>query len=186
MSAPATNAFSPAPVIITAFTSSSSYAFCMASLISSRVLKFRALSFSTLLMMIIKIPSIRSTETFLNPGIIYLVTKQYYKIFAILFHNTVFREKESMARTVNYISIFLLLVAAAACKPNRIAATNRFENSRIILDKQECYGTCPVFTIEVNGTGKVIYEGKRFVKRRGKYEQQLQPEDARKLFHAFD
>lgn len=103
-----------------------------------------------------------------------------------MFHNTVFREKESMTRTVNYISIFLLLVAAAACKPNRIAATNRFENSRIILDKQECYGTCPVFTIEVNGTGKVIYEGKRFVKRSGKYEKQLKPEEVNKLFNAFD
>src|SRR5690606_26163807 len=184
MSAPATNAFSPAPVIITAFTSSSSYAFCMASLISSKVLKFSALSFSTLLMMIINIPSIRSTETFLNPGIIWLVTKQYYKIFAILFQNTVFRKNESMIRTVNCISLLLILVAA--CKSTQINITNRFENSRIILDKQECYGTCPVYTIEVSGTGKVIYEGKRFVKREGKYEKQMKPEEANKLFNAFD
>lgn len=81
---------------------------------------------------------------------------------------------------------FTTIVSFTACKPSPQGSANRFENSLITLEKQECYGTCPVYTVTVSGTGKVVYEGKRFVKKEGKFEKQLSTAQTYKLFNAYE
>ena len=38
---------------------------------------------------------------------------------------------------------------------------------RISLERRPCYGTCPVYTVRVDDTGLVDYEGMKFVARLG-------------------
>ena len=63
---------------------------------------------------------------------------------------------------------------------------NRFESSFIRLEKQECYGTCPVYNITVYGTGKVEYEGKKHIKREGKFKKELSSQEINQLFNAYE
>lgn len=72
--------------------------------------------------------------------------------------------------------------SGASEKRNKI----RYEGSIITLEKTECYGTCPVYTITIFGTGKVMYEGKKHVKKEGKYEKELKDNEVSKLFNAFE
>ena len=41
------------------------------------------------------------------------------------------------------------------------------ETAWISLERTECFGTCPVFSLAVFPDGRLIYNGKRFVMRRG-------------------
>lgn len=66
------------------------------------------------------------------------------------------------------------------------ARVNRFDSSFIRLEKQECYGTCPVYIITIYGTGKVEYEGKKHVKRVGKFKKELFFQEINQLFNAYE
>ena len=41
---------------------------------------------------------------------------------------------------------------------------------RITLERTPCFGSCPVYRIEIDGTGKVAYDGKGFVETKGRQE----------------
>jgi hypothetical protein len=85
---------------------------------------------------------------------------------------------------------YTLIIAATlslfvhSCKPP--GSIEKFENSRIGMKKTECYGTCPVYEITISGSGKALYEGKKHVKKTGKFEKQLSPKETLKLFCAFE
>jgi len=53
---------------------------------------------------------------------------------------------------------------------------------KIVLNRHGCYGPCPVYKIEVLGTGKVIYHGEYFVKVKGEQTSQIPKKDVFKLF----
>jgi hypothetical protein len=81
--------------------------------------------------------------------------------------------------------LFFLIVTCIACKTSKQSKQN-FESSVITMEKTACYGKCPVYTITISGTGKAEYEGKKNVKKLGKYQKQLSADEAMKLFKAFD
>jgi hypothetical protein len=39
-----------------------------------------------------------------------------------------------------------------------------------------CYGTCPVYVVEIHSDGRVIYEGEGFVEKTGHHEWTLDPD----------
>ncbi len=41
------------------------------------------------------------------------------------------------------------------------------------LERTVCYGRCPVYEIKIYNSGDVIYHGKRFVEREGKYKTKI-------------
>jgi hypothetical protein len=86
---------------------------------------------------------------------------------------------------MRYILIFAagLSLAVLSCKAP--ASKEKFENSKIVMKKTECYGTCPVYQITISGTGKALYEGKRHVKKIGKFEKQLSSQETKRLFQAY-
>jgi hypothetical protein len=43
----------------------------------------------------------------------------------------------------------------------------------ITLERTQCYGDCPVYKLAIFADGKVLYEGKEFVKRKGKAEGRI-------------
>lgn len=54
----------------------------------------------------------------------------------------------------------------------------------IKLERTECYGTCPVYTLTITANGTVVYEGRRFVKSEGRVESKISPEQLSEILAA--
>ena len=54
----------------------------------------------------------------------------------------------------------------------------------ISLDRTECYGTCPSYKVTIFSNGKVLYEGRKFVKTSGRASGRLSPSQIRDLTNA--
>ncbi|HXA02767.1 MAG TPA: DUF6438 domain-containing protein [Cytophagaceae bacterium] len=83
------------------------------------------------------------------------------------------------------LALIFLMAACLACKTGKGGRQN-FESSMITMEKTACYGKCPIYTITIYGTGKAEYDGKKNVKKLGRYEKQLNSNETIKLFKAFD
>jgi hypothetical protein len=55
----------------------------------------------------------------------------------------------------------------------------------LTLERTACFGFCPMYKLTVYGNGKVVYEGKRFVKVTGTRTATISPTAARKLISEF-
>jgi len=51
----------------------------------------------------------------------------------------------------------------------------------VFLERTICYGECPSYTITVYPDGKVIYVGKEFVERKGKFESRISSEKMKEI-----
>jgi hypothetical protein len=58
------------------------------------------------------------------------------------------------------------------------ASINNTNIKSVMMGRGACYGTCPVYTIEVFENGTMIYNGKNFVDKLGFYEKKISPKDA--------
>lgn len=67
-----------------------------------------------------------------------------------------------------YISLFVF--AIIGCKSNQIALDKDFLLS---MDKGACFGSCPVYSIQIDHLGNMVYEGKRFTERSGLHKHKL-------------
>ena len=84
-----------------------------------------------------------------------------------------------------------LLVLAAACarRPadppaaDAAARPGSRDTVAISLERQPCFGTCPVYTVTLDGSGAVHFEGRRFVKDTGTVEWQVPRERVDSLVH---
>jgi hypothetical protein len=59
------------------------------------------------------------------------------------------------------------------------------EDIHIRLERTPCQGTCPTYTIDIDGNGQVTYEGIRWVATLGRHTWQVPPEDVVDLVHDF-
>ena len=84
-----------------------------------------------------------------------------------------------------HLGFLSLLILSPACKMHPVSS-NSFDNSVIIMEKTECYGYCPVYTIRIDGKGNVVYEGQKHVKKVGKFEKQLSKKERAAIFTAFE
>lgn len=55
------------------------------------------------------------------------------------------------------------------------------DSVRIVLERSGCFGTCPSYRIEINGDGRVIYNGQRYVDVQGEHAYRIPPSDVAKL-----
>jgi hypothetical protein len=54
--------------------------------------------------------------------------------------------------------------APAAAGPSESAGLPRADSAvRITLERGPCFGTCPVYSVTLEGSGAVLFEGRRFV-----------------------
>jgi hypothetical protein len=51
----------------------------------------------------------------------------------------------------------------------------------IALERTPCFGPCPVYRVEVDGNGKVVYDGRGFVQERGRWERTVPSADVQAL-----
>ena len=87
------------------------------------------------------------------------------------------------------LQIFLTLSWAqpSVIKPSRVDSnksriTKKNNADTIItLKRGKCYGTCPVYKVEIHGNGKLIYEGINYVKLEGQVTAELTKEQLHEL-----
>lgn len=56
----------------------------------------------------------------------------------------------------------------------------------ITLERTPCFGTCPVYKLEIFADGKVVYEGKDFVKRKGTVQGRITKAAVQQLVREFN
>lgn len=59
------------------------------------------------------------------------------------------------------------------------------ETSVISMQKTECYGTCPVYSITIKGSGQATLEAQKHLDKTGTYQMQLSREETDALFKSF-
>lgn len=77
---------------------------------------------------------------------------------------------------------------------NQIPSTFRFTdtspanlaNTIIVLQRNGCYGTCPIYKLTIYGDGKVVYEGKNFVKEKGSKTTNISQDEVARLVSRFN
>jgi hypothetical protein len=47
------------------------------------------------------------------------------------------------------------------------------DSTTVTLERSQCYGTCPIYSLSITGDGKVSYQGKKYVKVIGAASGQL-------------
>jgi len=60
-------------------------------------------------------------------------------------------------------------------------SSNSTESLFVSMKKTPCYGRCPIYEVKIYQSGKVIYDGKRFVEREGVYSGKLSKEQMEKI-----
>ncbi|GAA4456309.1 DUF6438 domain-containing protein [Rurimicrobium arvi] len=65
------------------------------------------------------------------------------------------------------------------------AVTNKSGLKSVLMGRSACFGTCPVYSVEVFENGMVRYIGKSHVERVGTYEKMGSKNDAVNLFNDF-
>jgi hypothetical protein len=56
---------------------------------------------------------------------------------------------------------------------------------KITLTRSICFGSCPAYTVEIDGDGTVIYNGERFVAETGERAAHISRHKVRALYNAF-
>jgi hypothetical protein len=56
----------------------------------------------------------------------------------------------------------------------------------ITLERTTCFGTCPAYKLTIFDDGKVVFEGKDYVKQKGKAEGQITKAQLAELVRAFN
>jgi hypothetical protein len=56
----------------------------------------------------------------------------------------------------------------------------------ITLERTACFGTCAVYSVQIDGDGHVVYDGRKFVRVTGHAEAQIAPDAVARLAAQFD
>jgi (2Fe-2S) ferredoxin len=68
---------------------------------------------------------------------------------------------------VSITILIALMLIAVGCTPPQTPTPSDLKEVVITLERTECFGTCPVYSLTVYGYGAVIYEGIRFAQVQG-------------------
>ena len=69
----------------------------------------------------------------------------------------------------------------------KVNLTNYDMNTvNITMSREPCFGTCPIYYLEIDGNGKVTYRGYDYVNVTGERTAHISPEKVRELIAAFD
>lgn len=74
---------------------------------------------------------------------------------------------------------------SAVCECPWPPAPYAIESVLMKLERSPCFGACPEYSVEVHGDGRVIYEGRRFVRVEGRQEAQIDRAAVEDLLNAF-
>ena len=92
-------------------------------------------------------------------------------------------------KTKNHFSFALCLLSTLfVIVLNLSAVAQQKSDSKIIItiEKEACFGSCPVYSAQIYTDGTVLYEGKDFVKVTGKKQHKISEEKVKELVKAFE
>lgn len=70
-----------------------------------------------------------------------------------------------------------------------VATSEKSEPKEIVnlaMERTACFGTCPVYRVEMNSDGLVTYTGRYYTEYEGVYTKQYSAKDAEELFSKFE
>lgn len=82
--------------------------------------------------------------------------------------------------TLRLLGAILLLSLAVSGQAQTPA-----KDTKIMLERWGCYGTCPVYKLSISGDGSVVYEGKEYVSSRGVHKGRVSQSDVQTLIQKF-
>ena len=92
----------------------------------------------------------------------------------------------------NYLFLFFLIISSCKLTSTTYHSKNlksdlkelSKEKTKIIsLEKTACFGTCPIFSINIFNNGEVIYYGKKFVKKLGNLNLELDQKEINQILN---
>lgn len=98
-----------------------------------------------------------------------------------------------MAR-VRGLALFLVLAGCARPVPPSpweklgvrvVDGVPQLSEVEIELERTECYGSCPAYTVKLSGDGTLIYAGKSYAKARGEHATAFEPQKLLPLLERF-
>jgi hypothetical protein len=78
------------------------------------------------------------------------------------------------------VSGLTILAASAGCA-DKAANTEAPRAVSITMERNPCFGRCPVYRLDLTDSGKVVYDGRGFVKENGRREATVPPADVQAL-----
>ena len=90
-------------------------------------------------------------------------------------------------RRLTRLVIPLLVVVLTSCgSPNPFPSDNRIpDDLNIRLERTQCYGTCPAYTLTVKADGGVTFVGRKFTKTEGQASGEIDQAKIRELIQEF-
>jgi len=86
------------------------------------------------------------------------------------------------------VTLLLICLLAFACKSTKETITepeSSEDNLIISMSKGACFGTCPVYTLDIHKGGFCTFHGRKNTKKKGKFAKKLSKEDYKNLVNAF-
>lgn len=87
------------------------------------------------------------------------------------------------------IGLLVLMTLIAGCTndgTNKPSSPVTQEEPVITLERTSCFGTCPVYSLTINGDGTVVYVGEDFVKTKGEKETTISIDAVNQLVLEFE
>jgi hypothetical protein len=85
-----------------------------------------------------------------------------------------------------WLALVGILSMGCTQSPSPTPTTSNFQDVIISLQRTACYGTCPVYLLNVYSNGNVVYEGSEYVRITGKIESTISQEKVSQLVSEFD
>lgn len=82
--------------------------------------------------------------------------------------------------------LMFILLTVVSCNQDKSQMPQGESGPLVIMQKTECFGTCPVYTITIYADGKAEYEGVRHVQKIGRFHKQFSPETVNGLIKDFE
>ena len=83
---------------------------------------------------------------------------------------------------MRFLSLLLLITALISCGTKKALIGDNFS---VTMDKGSCFGSCPVYSLNINNKGYALYEGERFTDKIGKHGMQLPSQKFESIASAF-
>jgi hypothetical protein len=79
----------------------------------------------------------------------------------------------------------LFLAFAAGCTSAETSPASSQQAVHVKLERGPCLGRCPVYSVEIDGRGKVDYQGDQFVRVKGRRTDSIPPSSVAALLDKF-
>jgi len=80
----------------------------------------------------------------------------------------------------------IFLPVILVCSPQRIEGLQKCGDVMITIERESCFGGCPVYAARIHTDGSVVYVGVRFVKEIGERRFKISQQRIRELIQAFE